>query len=233
MSATRLIVNADDFGMSLGVNAGVVHAHDAGIVTSASLMVYGAAAREAAAVAARRELSLGLHFELADWELVDDTWVCRLERAPAGDAAAVAAELARQLERFHALCGHRPTHIDSHQHVHRDEPARMVVRSAGARLGIPVRHYGPVRYCGGFYGQGGKGERYPDALSAHAFTELVTSLPRGTTTELACHPAAVLDVESSYAEERLLELETLCDARVRTAVERADVTLCNFMEVLL
>jgi chitin disaccharide deacetylase len=231
VSATRLIVNADDFGMSPGVNAGVLRAFDAGIVTSASLMVHGTAAAAAAAAAARHGLALGLHFELADWELVDDEWVCRLERAPANDAAAVAAELTCQLERFEAVSGRRPTHIDSHQHVHRHEPARTVVRKAAARLGIPVRHYGPVRYCGSFYGHGRKGEPYPDALSAHALAEIVASLPPDTTTELACHPAAVLDVESGYAEERLVELEALCDPRVRAAVACAGVTLCNFMAV--
>ena len=44
----RLIVNADDFGLSVGVNAGIAEAFDGGIVTSASLMVRGSAARDAA-----------------------------------------------------------------------------------------------------------------------------------------------------------------------------------------
>ncbi len=49
MPAKRyLIVNADDFGLSEGVNRGIIRAHEQGIVTSASLMVRGAAAAEAA-----------------------------------------------------------------------------------------------------------------------------------------------------------------------------------------
>jgi len=45
-----LIVNADDFGQSQGVNRGVIAAHEHGIVTSASLMVRWPAAIEAAAI---------------------------------------------------------------------------------------------------------------------------------------------------------------------------------------
>ena len=55
-----LIVNADDFGLSHGVNRGVTQAHAAGIVTSTSLMVYGSAASEAAAYSRRqRNFSTG------------------------------------------------------------------------------------------------------------------------------------------------------------------------------
>src|SRR5256885_15259517 len=46
-SARHLIVNADDFGLSAGVNAGIIRAHEHGILTSASLMVRGAAAASA------------------------------------------------------------------------------------------------------------------------------------------------------------------------------------------
>ena len=53
MSSTRrLVVNADDFGLSPGVNAGIAQAHRWGIVTSASLMVWQPAAAHAAALAA-------------------------------------------------------------------------------------------------------------------------------------------------------------------------------------
>ena len=44
----RLIVNADDFGRTPGINRGVVEAHESGIVTSATLMVNYAPAAEAA-----------------------------------------------------------------------------------------------------------------------------------------------------------------------------------------
>ena len=65
MADRWLIVNADDLGLSSGVNQGILQAHEQGIVTSASLMVRHQAAPEA--VAAAREhprLGLGLHVDL-------------------------------------------------------------------------------------------------------------------------------------------------------------------------
>ncbi len=66
-SATkRLIVSADDFGMSLGVNAGIMRAHHEGILTDASLMVSGRGFEDAVTLArANPTLSVGLHLVLA------------------------------------------------------------------------------------------------------------------------------------------------------------------------
>ena len=62
----RLIVSADDFGMSAGVNAGILRAHREGILSDASLMVNGAAADEAVELArSAPRLSVGLHLVLA------------------------------------------------------------------------------------------------------------------------------------------------------------------------
>jgi len=53
--------------------------------------------------------------------------------------AAVAAEVEAQLSRFEELLGRAPTHLDSHQHVHRGDPVRSVVPFGGCACGIPVR----------------------------------------------------------------------------------------------
>ena len=47
-------------------------------------------------------------------------------------------------------------------------------------------------------------------------------------TEIACHPAAAVDFDMMYAAERLTELATLCDPRIREAIDRNGVTLCGF-----
>src|SRR5262245_29293778 len=136
-----LIVNADDFGQSPGVNRGVAMAHERGIVTSASLMVRWPAALEAAAYArCHPDLSLGLHLDLGEWECKNTDWQPRYEVVPVENASAVADEVAGQLAAFRRLLGADPTHIDSHQHVHTQEPVRRVVRDLADRLGVPVRH---------------------------------------------------------------------------------------------
>jgi hopanoid biosynthesis associated protein HpnK len=62
----RLIVNADDFGRSHSINKAVIQAHQRGILTTASLMVNGAAAEEAIALAHEHPcLGVGLHLTLS------------------------------------------------------------------------------------------------------------------------------------------------------------------------
>src|SRR5262245_13398039 len=143
MQAVRsLIVNADDFGLSAGVNRGIIEAHERGIVTSASLMVRGLAAAEAAAYArAHPALSVGLHLDLGEWVWRDGDWMSVYEVVRADDAEAVAAEVTRQLAAFVRLVGRGPTHLDSHQHLHRHEPIRSVLRRAADELGVPLRHF--------------------------------------------------------------------------------------------
>src|ERR671914_186803 len=94
---TFLIVNADDFGQSRGINRGVIDAHRHGIVTSASLMVRWPAALEAAAYArAHPELSVGLHLDLGEWIFRGDRWEAVYEVVPSSDHEKVADEVARQ-----------------------------------------------------------------------------------------------------------------------------------------
>jgi chitin disaccharide deacetylase len=230
--ARRLVVNADDFGRSPAINAGVVQAHVHGIVTSASLMVRHAAAMDAAAAARDHPaLGLGLHLDLAEWERVDGQWRATYSVVDTGNRSAVALEVELQLERFRSLVGAEPTHLDSHQHVHRDEPVRSVAMEAAASVGIPLREHGAVRYCGAFYGQDRDGRSMPSAVGAESLTTLLRALPEGYT-ELCCHPAVRAEPFTSYAVERPLELRALCDPGVRAAVEEGGIRLCSFRDFL-
>jgi predicted glycoside hydrolase/deacetylase ChbG (UPF0249 family) len=226
-----LIVNADDFGLSPGVNEGILAAHDRGVVTSASLMVRWPAA-EAAADSARSRftLSLGLHLDLGEWFFRDGDWHQLYAVVPTDDPDALAAEVDRQLSRFRELVGRDPTHLDSHQHVHREKPLARIVADLACRLDVPLRHRDPaIRYDGHFYGQSGHGEPFPDAITVDALINLLTCLPPGIA-ELGCHPGLNDDVDSMYRTERTHELQTLCDPRVRAAIEAEDIRLCSFAE---
>jgi chitin disaccharide deacetylase len=229
MAGRYLIVNADDFGLSPGVNRGVVAGHESGIVTSASLMVRGSAAGQAADYArARPALSVGLHFDFGEWGFRGGTWTAHYEVVPPGDAAAVRAEAGRQLAAFRRLVGRDPTHLDSHQHVHRRGSARAVLEELGQDLGVPVRHLTPaIRYCGDFYGQDGEGNSYPKLVTAEALIALLDRLPDGLT-ELSCHPGDGGDLNTMYVKERAAEVATLCDPRVRAAVVELGIELVSF-----
>jgi len=224
-----LIVNADDLGRSQGINRGIAAAHERGIVTSASLMVRWPAAQEAAAYArGHPDLSLGLHVDLAEWVYRDGAWAALYEVVPADDRAQVEVEVDRQLAAFRELSGSDPTHLDSHQHVHREEPVRSVLDGLARELGLPLRSVGSnVRYCGDFYGQTARGESVPEAIIVEALLVIIEALPAGTT-ELGCHPGEADDADSVYAGERQIELRTLCDLRIRAALDESGIDLRSF-----
>jgi predicted glycoside hydrolase/deacetylase ChbG (UPF0249 family) len=223
-----LIVNADDFGQSPGVNQGIIAAHERGIVTSASLMVRWPAATAAAAYARQHpSLSVGLHLDLGEQTYRGRAWV-PLYEVVAAEVGAVAAEAARQLAAFNRLVGRPPTHLDSHQHVHREEPVRSVLIGLACDLGVPLRHFSPgVRYCGTFYGQTAKGLPFPEGIRVEALIQTLASLPPGVT-ELGCHPGEGDDLDSMYSHERAVEVKALCDPRVRAALAAGGVELCSF-----
>ena len=231
MSARQAIVNADDFGRSHGVNQGVAIAHQRGVVTSASLMVRWSAAEEAAELAlSMPQLSIGLHVDLSEWVYRDGRWH-EVYAVVGDDPDAIMGESRKQLDLFRRLLGREPTHLDSHQHVHRGEPARSVLIEIAAELGVPLRDCTRgVRHRGDYYGQSAKGESQPAALTVAALTAILRSLAPGTT-ELGCHPAMHIDFETSYGAERLVELEVLCSAAVRNAFAAEGIRLVSFHSV--
>jgi predicted glycoside hydrolase/deacetylase ChbG (UPF0249 family) len=157
----NVIVNADDVGQSSGVNRGVIEAFEHGIVTSTRMMVRSPAAAQAARYAREHpNLSVGLHLDLGEWVLREGNWVQLYARADATDPDAVYAELRQQLRAFGDLMGTKPTHIDSHQHVHRREPIRSVAIGLASELGVALRHMTRgIHYCGAFYGHNEHGNR--------------------------------------------------------------------------
>jgi chitin disaccharide deacetylase len=225
-----LIVYANDFGLSFGVNRGIIEAHESGIVTSASLMVRWPAAATAAAYAREHpSLGLGLHFDLGEWVYREGIWTTVYEGVPTDDHTAVAEEATRQLAVFRRLLGRDPTHIDSHQHVHRREPARSVLIRIARRLAVPLRHHSAgARHCGDFHGQTTKGVSLPNTISVDGLIEILVGLPSGVT-ELACHPGlGDNELKSTYRSERAEEVKVLCEPRVRAAILAKGNKLCSF-----
>lgn len=223
--ARNLIVNADDFGASEGINQGTIDAHLRGVVTSASLMVAGPAAREAVALAgAHPALGLGLHWDL-DGEGLD-------AHVDLDDPLAVRGELARQLSAFEALTGATPTHVDSHHHVHRREAILPIARELVAPLGVPLREDGGVRYVGGFYGQWEWQVTDLEHVSPEFLIWILRNEVEPGWTEIGCHPGYVSEgFESVYLHERETEVATLCDPAVRVEIETLGINLCSYADL--
>jgi predicted glycoside hydrolase/deacetylase ChbG (UPF0249 family) len=153
----RLIVNADDFGWSRGVNRGILQAHTQGILTSTTLLVNFPAMEDALSLSADHpKLGIGLHFNIVHGPPLSppDRIPSLLDRSGyfAGSASMfrrlmsrqvstkhVQLEFEAQLTRFREFAGN-PTHIDSHKHMHLFGSVRDAIAASSRDLaGTPIR----------------------------------------------------------------------------------------------
>lgn len=229
MNTKKLIVNADDFGQSPGINSGIIKAYEKGVVTSASLMVrYGSSADAAAYAKNNPGLGVGLHIDLGEWVYEDGNWEPVYEVVLLGNVKKIEQEINQQLESFYRIMERKPTHIDSHQHVHQRENIRSIFIEKASKLNVPLRGCsGKVKYCGDFYGQLADGSPYHDAISISGLKRIIAGLTDGIT-ELACHPGLKNDIETMYKYERELEVRTLCNKEIRETISNENILLCSF-----
>jgi chitin disaccharide deacetylase len=165
----RLIVNADDFGLSSGVNAAVQSAHAAGLLTSATIMANMPSASEAVQIAKQLlSLGVGVHLNLIEGKPVSkaDEVSSLLGRdgqfrfSAAGLAIAslrskavrraITIEITSQIQ---WLCdnGINPTHLDSHRHFHIFPSILPIVTALAERFGLSAVRwpYEPAALCRG------------------------------------------------------------------------------------
>ncbi len=215
-----LVVNADDLGYDPEIDRGILEAHARGIVTSATAMVETPFAA-AALARAPRTLGIGLHAVLD----------------PGGGREEVERALRRQLERFQALRGAEPTHLDSHKHAHAAPAALDAVAAVAAERRLPVRAVDAamrdalrargVATSDTFLGDAARRPAWTrDALRA-----ALGSLREGVT-ELMAHPGhAPSHARTSFGPEREIELDALCDPEARRLVLAAGARLATWADV--
>ena len=211
-----LIVNADDFGASHGINRGIVEAHQRGILTSTSLLIDTPWSQEAASLARTApDLSVGLHVHLRTTRREWDGDSCH-------------SEILRQWRCFARLMGRPPSHLDAHHNVHRDPRLLPAFLAVARHYGVPLREHSSARYVSRFYGQWG-GQSHPEQISVEGLLRIVEADAQGGVTELGCHPGYVdPDFATGYATERAIELQTLCDPTLRPALAERQIQLIAF-----
>jgi hopanoid biosynthesis associated protein HpnK len=155
----RLIINADDFGLTAGVNRAIVEAHEHGVVTSATLMANGQAFDEATRLAqSRPRLGVGCHIVLVDGApLLGEAGVGTLldQRSNSGDPhfregiarfgalallgrldeGEIEAEATAQIRKLQAA-GITVTHLDAHKHTHLFPRVLRPLLRAAASCGV-------------------------------------------------------------------------------------------------
>lgn len=246
----RLIINADDFGFTRDVNAGIVHAHREGVLTSTTLMATGEAFEDAVRLAHQTpSLDIGCHLVLIQGHALTTG-----QRFPDTPREVVQGlfKLRGRLDVYEELraqvrkiidAGIRPTHLDSHKHSH-IFPAifRVVVRLA-QEFGIPyvrlpldtTTPYGsvPCALLAPVYRRLVRrrkvrmtdhflGFRLTGSLDEASFKAALTTLQEGTT-EFMCHPG-FLGEELNRAVTRLKE------SRVRELEALTSPRIREFMD---
>ncbi|OVZ91409.1 chitooligosaccharide deacetylase [Yersinia frederiksenii] len=248
-----LIVNADDFGLCKGQSFGIIEAFRNGIVSSTTAMMNCAAIYHAAELSKQNpDLPVGMHFVLtygkpltampslvdANGELGKWLW----QRAEAGELNLneIAQELAAQFDKFVAVFGRLPTHIDSHHHVHMLPQIYPLIESFAREKGVALRiDRNEVQQQGillnkprstewfdaGFYGEQLSEQSFLQLLD-HADQQGINSL------EVMCHPAFVdkILMTSGYCYPRLTELDVLTSPTLKQTIKQRGYRLGSYLD---
>jgi chitin disaccharide deacetylase len=226
----KLIVNADDFGYSRGVNYGIIDAHQYGIVNSTTMMMNMPGINHAVELAKEHPtLKLGIHLVLTCGKplrsdvptLIDEQGNFKKMKDLNKNLSLMELERewTTQIDRFLNF-GLTATHFDSHHHVHSIPEFLPVIQSLSKKYNLPVRRISnqPIEgvpsftdcFFHDFYGEG---------ATQDYFIELSQRDVDNQTVEVMCHPG-YLDFEvlncSSYAADRVKE------TRILTSVTLSD-----------
>jgi len=248
----RLIFNADDYGLTPGVSAGILAAR-AGVVRATTVLA-NLAPPAALHALADSGLSIGCHLNLSlgrplspgyPAELLDPAgnFVKALALDPAtweppARRDTALAEWEAQLWRLEQA-GLRLDHLDSHHHAHLLDPLFRTALGLARRWRLALRcdstHLEAARIAGvpatdsfiaSFFGR--------EAITREA---LLAALSRaeGETVEVMCHPGQAdpaLSAISSYVDERETELKLLGNPALAHELESAGWRLCGFNDGL-
>ncbi len=222
----QLIVNADDFGFSSGVNYGIIDSHLNGIVNSATMMMNMEGTEQAIQLVKEHpSLQVGIHLVLTCGkpllqdvssltneegffhslsELHSKKETIRLEE--------VEREWTAQIEKF-LSSGVPLTHMDSHHHVHTIGELLPVVQRLSKKYNLPVRANGLEQIQGVEpFSDVALFDFYGDGLEAEYFNKLGERFSQSTKVEVMTHPAyldtAILN-GSSYTYKRIEEVDLL------------------------
>ena len=253
----QLIVNADDFGFTRDVTAGIVHAHREGVLTATTLMANGKAFDHAVRLAHQTPtLDIGCHLALVQgYSLLTrrpfPAKPVDLLIALAKREIDVEAELRAQIRKILAA-GLRPTHVDSHKHTHIVPGVFQTVVRLAHEFGIPYVRLpldatlplgGPLlRFLRRYYERFREGYnvritdhflgfRLTGRLNEESFAHALSSLQSGST-EFMCHPGflgtELRSAPTRLKESRLRELEALTSPRIRKLIEEQQITLTGY-----
>jgi chitin disaccharide deacetylase len=245
---TKLVINADDFGYSKGVNLGIIEAYQNGVVTSTTMMTNMPGAAHAAALALENPgLGVGIHLVLDCGSpvnvevpsLIDENgfFYKMVDLVKHASLLDIEKEYTSQIEKFLSF-GLQPTHLDSHHHLHGHEKIYPIVAKLAKKYNLPVRKVSGdpnhvsneelqmVQYF--------SPEFYGNDLSVKHLIKLAERVLSYESAEIMTHPAYIdepLLSGSSYALQRVRELAILTDKKIQQVFLDKNIKLVTYKEV--
>ena len=251
----RLVINADDFGLTKGVSAGIAQAMLHGVVSSTSAMACRpGTGSDLEQWGDRLAGQIGVHLQLTDGEPCADPSRIRTLVNADGRFPRLRRDLKKmktdeirtewhaQMEKMLAA-GLKPSHLDTHHHVHKAPAAFEVYCEIAKTYDIPARTVSPwmteqmraegitcAAYCEtGWHKRGLTAEGLLGALEM-AFDEYGDQ----GAVELMCHPAFVdeeLACSSNYVEEREEELRLLCSPELMKLLRESGIEVIRVSDL--
>ncbi|TLQ04232.1 carbohydrate deacetylase [Marinilactibacillus psychrotolerans] len=219
-----IIINADDFGLSSGVNEGIIDTHLNGVVTRTTLLMNGHAVEEAVRLAKNHpSLKVGIHLTFTFGRPLNQKATSELTNADGKfkfssietplsqlEIRQIKNEWQSQIEAFRQT-GLELDHIDSHHHVHGWTDLKKVILELGTLYHVPIRYTKTIKdHPEHTLTEYAWLNFYEDGVDHHLF-EYLTDLPYPTV-EVMTHPAVIdekLKTVSSYVSYREIERQLL------------------------
>jgi predicted glycoside hydrolase/deacetylase ChbG (UPF0249 family) len=248
----KVIFNADDFGLSKGVNLGIIESYQCGPVRSATIMAGTPGFKHAVELAkVNPGLNVGIHLAVSAGKSVGGTYktitdsegrflrLLELEsKAKEGtiDLDEVEAEFEAQIEKVLAA-GIKPDHFDTHHHVHNLPGIITVYLKLVKKYGVAARFLEDELYQREYEGvkttEKFSSEFYGDCATPEDLRRMLSSC-NAESFEIMSHPAFVdydLYTASSYNTKRAYELSVLTSPEIMDFIKQNGYELCSYSEI--
>lgn len=240
---TKLIVNADDFGLSEAVNYGIISAHRNGIVKSTTIMTGMPGFEHAVGLLKENlELGCGVHMTLTLYKPVIKTHKTIVDEngyfyrsvtnefiLEKFDLDEVYKEFCAQIDKA-INSGIKVTHLDSHHHVHTLVSMKPVIERITSKYKLPIR--------GGFKQQIDYNKVVPvidsfynENVSENYFEKNIENIKKHSIVDIMSHPAFIdkkLVAFTSYSMKRLDEYEILTADRTKEILRKNNIEIINY-----
>lgn len=229
----QLIINADDFGLTKGINKGILKAYTNGIVTSTTIMINSEEIEDAIMISKScPSLSVGLHLTITSGKslttcpsLTDKEGnFLKTNKDTLVNQEELYKEWKAQIEKYIKLFNHLPTHLDSHHHSHLSN--QDVILTLAREFNLPVRglhtpDYPDIKFIPGFTGK----NLSIKFLNQHIQNDGIY--------ELMVHPGICdehLKSISSHNIQREEELAYLCSEDLQKWIKVRDIKLRSYKD---